>query len=604
LKTSKKFTCKTKLTIMKNLSKISALILLVAVAGLSSCVKTEVSPEVTALRQAQVDKLKAQIDGILADNSYQKAQTRQLSMQIRYDSLVNAFNLKQTEAEYTVTLAQIQRELENEKANLAEAQLNTAQAVAEYNRFITVGRLAQNTIDLLGKYNNESRVLQQLYNDRAVLTEQIAEGQLLLASGQNVSWDFVKAQLQTQLDAANSQLTAMNAALPLLVAALADPAALQTKIIALHVSIADYTDQLDALETKRLEAYNTWQAAAALVTHAQFVINIMDNWDPLYGSGYLNDSKDVNASLATVNDNIVAATATLTAYNNTLALRNADLTSKTATLTAANTAYGAKLALYNTALTNDNNAQNDVAAKLVLWQIAQNNLAADPANAALIAAETAAHTAYTNAVTAQGLTATALTKANAALSLADGTRTTAQSDYDSAKSAAAGAQANVDSEVATIAGYNNDKAGYTNDLAIIAAKVAEWQTDYTSSKANILTLISNSDLLSKKHILIAIDKMKMSDLISQMNSVLSSLETNYDNVTTDINNLKSEIADQQATIADLTTQISQNGIDKKFAQDQVTKLQALLATTNIKIAESEALVAKWKKLLDDAIAAG
>ena len=59
---------------MKKLTKISALILFAAVVGFSSCVKTEISPEVTALRQAQVDKLKADIQGILADNNSQNIQ--------------------------------------------------------------------------------------------------------------------------------------------------------------------------------------------------------------------------------------------------------------------------------------------------------------------------------------------------------------------------------------------------------------------------------------------------------------------------------------------------------------------------------------------------
>lgn len=348
---------------MENIYKLSVGIMLVTVVGLNSCVKNEVSDEVKSLRQGQLDKLKA-------ETALTQLEARNDRMQITFDSLNQALKLRHDEQSYLAFSAQIDMQIQSYKTQQSQNQLAYEQALAAYQRFVASGSFAQNVQDLLGKYNDESQVLMQLYNDRITLQKQIAIGQLLL-NGSGLKFDVVKARLEEELATSNSQLDAAKAALPLLESVLQNPTTIQDQLIDLYINIGKLEGKYDSLAVEYDKAYNAWQAAEALVTHANFVINIMDTWDPIYGDGYLNDLKPLNDNLVTINANITSA-------NATLALLNTTLTTTINSLAFATTAYNAKYALLNTSTNNLNNANNDVVSKTVLRDIAQNNYNADP----------------------------------------------------------------------------------------------------------------------------------------------------------------------------------------------------------------------------------
>jgi chromosome segregation ATPase len=615
---------------MKNLNKFAVIIILVTVAGLSSCVKNEVSPEVTALRKGQVDLLKAQVaqlnadvQQILANASSTEVDTRYTRMNIYFDSLFNvvdytsdtanlSYSLKVQDAQLVQALLHIDNEVLMEQKIQQQNELAVAQATATYNMFINQGQFQQNVSDLLGKYNNESNVLQQLYSDRITLNKQIAEDQLLLTTE---NWDIVKARFEDRIADLNSKLTAQNAALTAYEGVVTDPTSLESAINNLDIEIAGLQDKWDSLETDYELAYNTWQQADALVTHANFVITIMENWDPLYGSGYLNDLDNYNATLVANNATLAAAIAALTPLNNALTLATSTLTAAKSALTSATAAYNAKLALYNTALTNNTNAQNDINTKAYLLQIATDNYNAGAAAVPPLApaALTALQTLMTNAQTAYNTalavrddptgTAAKLSQAGTDRDAAYSTMSDAQSDVDNAQSDVDGAQSNVDSQNDNIKTATDNVAQTTNDIAIITAKIAEWQTDYDASKANILTLEANSALLSKKHILISIEQNKVSDMMDELGNVKTTLVDHFTGIQGAIIDQKLAIGSTQDDIADLQDQIAHGEINRTFLNGQITNLQALLATTEIKITNSEGIVAVWKKMLDDAIAA-
>lgn len=362
---------------MKNLSRISVIIFLVAMVGFSSCVKTEVSPEVTALRQSQVDKLKADIAAILSNTSYKNIQARQLKMQIRFDSLNNAFNLKQNEAQYLVTLEHFKNQIEIEKKFLAQNQLSTAQAVAAYNQFVAEGNFSANVTLYLGNYTTATNELNALYTDRLNKVKAIATAQLLLNAGTGpLTWDAQKAILQTQLTDKNADLTAAKAALTSLQGVYDNPATLDATKTALSIQIKDLNDQNAALDVQVQQATNTLNDANTAVTNATTVITNMGTIE--------TNITAKNAAIVTKNAEIVTASAGVATANaavppatTALATANANLASANSSLSAAQSAYDTKLAAYNTAYTTWNNAVNDVAAKLVLQTIAQNNYTAD-----------------------------------------------------------------------------------------------------------------------------------------------------------------------------------------------------------------------------------
>lgn len=593
---------------MKNLSRILVTFFLAAVVGFSSCVKTEVSPEVTALRQTQVDKLKADIAGILANNSYKQVQTRQLKMQIRFDSLNYALTLSQNQSQYQVTLENIKNQIEIEKRFLAQNQLSTAQAVAAYNKFVAEGNFSANVTLYLGNYTTATNELNQLYVDRLNKVKAIATAQLLLNAGTGpLTWDAQKAILQTQLTDKTAELTAAKAALTTLQGALDNPATVDATKTALAIQIKDLADQNAALDVQVQQATNTLNDANTALANANTVISNMVTIE--------GNITTKNAAIVTKNAEIVTATAAVATANaavpplaTALATANANLASANSSLSTAQSAYDTKLAAYNTAYTAWNNAVNDVAAKLVLQTIAQNNYTADPTPANLTL-QTSAQTAYTAAVAAeiplnaaQAAANNAKNAANIVRSNALNTKTIAQTAADNAQTALTNGQNAVVTAQATLTTKNNDLATLNTDLAILVANKANIQTAYDSAVANLSTLKIAVNTATNAKAKVVADEAANTAMQASLNLVLTALSTELTNLLSVINTQKTTITTLESDVALLNKQIAQNGIDKIAAQDQITAYQAELAVIDVKITEKIAAVAKWKKLLDDALA--
>jgi predicted nucleic acid-binding Zn-ribbon protein len=580
---------------MKNSLKITALVLFVAVVGFSSCVKTDIAPEVTALRQSQVDKLKADIAGILANNSYKQSQTRQLKMQITFDSLNNALSLSQSQAQYTVTLENIKNQIEIEKRFLAQNQLATAQAIAAYNKFVAEGNFSTNVTLYLGNYTTATNDLNQLYVDRLNKVKTIATAQLLLNAGTGpLTWDAQKAILQTQLTDKNAELTAAKAALTSLQGVYDNPATLDATKTALSIQIKDLADQNAQLDIDVQKATNTLSDATTALNNANTVITNMTT---------------IDASITTKNGEIVTATAAVTTATNaigplttTLALANSTLASATSSLATAQSAYDAKLAAYNTANTAWNTANDDVIAKTTARDVALNNWNADLTNTALqtiynnaVAALATANTTLTTATTAKNNAQTALTAANGTLGTATTTFNTAKTNATNAQTALTTGQTNLTTAQTTLATKNTD-------LAILVANKANIQTAYDSAVANLATLRIAVNTATNAKAKVVADEAANTALQASLNLVLTTLSTQLTNILTVINGQKATITTLESDVALLNKQISQNGIDKIAAQDQITVYQAELAVIDVKITEKIAAIATWKKLLDDALA--
>jgi hypothetical protein len=140
------------------------------------------------------------------------------------------------------------------------------------------------------------------------------------------------------------------------------------------------------------------------------------------------------------------------------------------------------------------------------------------------------------------------------------------------------------------------------DLAILVANKANIQVAYDAAVANLASLkIAANTATNAKNKLVA-DEAANTAMATSMTSVLNLLTTQLTNILTAINAQKATISTLESDVALLNKQIAQNGIDKVAAESQITAYQAELAVIDVKITEKIAVVAKWKKLLDDAIA--
>lgn len=594
---------------MKNLTRILVIILVVTMVGFNSCVKTEVSPEVTALRQTQVDKLKADIATILANNSYRWVQTRQLKMQTTFDSLNRAFLQKQTDAQFQVTLANIASSLELNKGYLAQYQLATAQAVAAYNKFVAEGNFDANVSQYLNSYTNATNDLNALYITRLNKVHDIAVAQLMLNAGTGpLTWDAVKTQLQVQLTDKTAALTAARAALTSLQGVLDNPTTVDATKTALAIQIKDLADQNAALDVQVQQATNALTDANTLVTNATTVIASMAT---------LNTSITTkNAAIVTQNATIATATADVTTKTNAiaaptaaLALANSTLASATSNLASAQSASDAKLVLYNTANAAWSAANDDVTAKTVARDIALNNLNADPSNTALqtiynnsVTALATANTTLTAATTAKSNAQTALTAANATLTTATTTNNNAKSAATTAQTTLTTAQTALTTSQATLTTANNTLATLNTDLNILVANKANIQTAYDSAVANLSTLQIAANTANNAKIKVVADEAANTAMQTSLTSVLNLLTTELTNLLAAINTQKTTVSTLESDVATLNQAISQNAIDKTAAQDQLTAYQAQLAVIDVQITEKIAAVAKWKSLLDSALA--
>ncbi|MBK9391347.1 MAG: hypothetical protein IPN68_14565 [Bacteroidetes bacterium] len=605
---------------MKKLIKLTGCLALAAIMGLSSCVKTEIAPEVAQIRQAQVSKLNAEIQQILANTTRTTVETRQLRMMTTFDSLMRAFTLKQNAASFAGFQGHIDLQVQQELVLLEGQKLLYAQAVAAYDKFINEGTFAANVASYLTSYNTANSELITLYGSRVTKTAALEKEKLLLVAvtGGNLSWDVIKERLEYDLSLNEAKLAFMNSALADLQSVLADPSITGALKADLENQVFDLNSQWDSLTTVSTKATAELTAIGSKITAYNALITVYD--------ALVADTVTKLSTIATKNTAITNANTALVPLNTDLALKNANLTADKNDNTAAMTAYNAKLALYNTAVTNDNNALDLVASKTVLKTIADNNLAADPTNPTLIAAATAA-TALTNASTAQGLTATALTSATTAKDAAlqvvvgiAGTFTVPVNpstlySLNQSQIAVTGfanpltapsptsAQGLVNAQLVIISDANDDIAVAEAAIAADIVKIEANQANYDIAMEEIVTLDEAKAplqaLVTNTTLALAVNVASKTEL----NSVITILATEVTTIETAISGKVTAIRALELTIAGQEKSIADNAIDKAAAEATIVKLEAELADLNIQITDKEALVAYWKKMLDNEIAA-
>lgn len=266
---------------------------------LSACVKNVESPEVTALRNARADEIRANAELLRANADVQKAQAEYLKAQAAYQQAYAAYMAAQTETEKALAaqqLAQAEQAKVNAKyameiaeithqVNMLTAQQNLANAIAQ-------GKLNANAnlLTLVNQYSTASNTLftyktqyQAALDAIANYEEQIEDLEAGLTdpeetNAKNIAkWQAEIARLKKQLEAIKAYQTA-------------SPKELQDKLEAARVALIQaQTDYQQKLQ-KENKAWNTFsdQQNTNIPNNTVYYDYVFgDSW---YIEDYVNDA--------------------------------------------------------------------------------------------------------------------------------------------------------------------------------------------------------------------------------------------------------------------------------------------------------------------------
>ena len=629
----------TKFKTMKNVIKFSACILLAAVVGLSSCVKNEVSPEVTNLRKGQVAKLaadvaklNADIELILANADYRLAETTSLELANAYKEANDAFILQETEAQLVVTLAQFEADAVAAQADLEAQKLAYEQAVVAYDIYITAGAFAESVTTFLGEYQDATGVLGGLYSTRLTLLSDIAYAQLLLTSAGGddsftpitdpITWDAQKARLEAMLADKNSKLTATEAALEALVNAYSIPADLQAEKDVLAEEIAALKEENLGFDTEIKKIDNELIAPLALQEETQAVLDSMDLLVELLDEA-IADSTDSDWNTVLADSMAILAEEQIP-----WGLVNSTYQSVKTELASAESALAAKVGAYNTAEAALFSANNSYNSKVSAATTAANNLIGvlptAPNYATLTAAKVAADLAVTTQAAVVVTAQAAFDALDPAVTAAEGLITSIEVRLDAALAGLCGTYdagppevGTLDNPVSTseqgkLDAINHDIDHINSQIEILSDTIAvlnEMIADFTDAYDEAAAAIDDADAavsdLEDARKEFTDPQGENLDMIDQLEGVVTTLTdhvNNIEGVAGVIALKKADVEELQDGVASLEEQIATNVINKAWAEGEIIRLEARLALLETEITTQEAVVDSWKTLLDEAIA--
>lgn len=288
---------------------------LIGAIALSSCVKNVESPEVTALRNARVDEIRANAELLRANADAQKAQAEYLKAQAAYQQARVAYVAAETEYEKALAaeeLAQAELDKVNAKNQMELAEINhqiaMLQAQQDLANAIAQGKLNanDNLLTLVTQYTMASNTLftlkDQAQDARDAIDdykEQIEDLKAGLidpeqAKAKNIAnWEAQIARLEKKLEAIKAYQTA-------------SPKELQDKYEAARVALiqaqTDYQQKFQK-ESKALTTFSDQQTFIHSKTvYYQYVYNNYSYirfyaynafYNPLGVTSQYNDEKEV-----------------------------------------------------------------------------------------------------------------------------------------------------------------------------------------------------------------------------------------------------------------------------------------------------------------------
>lgn len=272
---------------------------LIGAIALSSCVKNVESPEVTALRNARVDEMRANAELLRANADAQKAQAEYLKAQAAYQQARVAYVAAETEYEKALAaekLAQAELAKVNAKNQMELAEINhqiaMLQAQQNLANAIAQGKLNANAnlLTLVNQYSTASNTLfnlkDQAQDARDAIDdykEQIEDLKAGLidpeqAKAKNIAnWEAQIARLEKKLEAIKAYQTA-------------SPKELQDKLEAARVALIQAQTDYQQKFQKENKAWNTfWDQKYTNIPNNTVYYDYVfgDSW---YIEDYVNDA--------------------------------------------------------------------------------------------------------------------------------------------------------------------------------------------------------------------------------------------------------------------------------------------------------------------------
>lgn len=569
---------------MKRTIKTVAAFMIASSVLFTSCVKNEVSEQVTALRAAQLEMVNAKTDYQVAQAELMAAQANAQVIANTQQVAMNAEALRQQIAYvdgYVATQVAIVKEAE---LRLQTAILNLADYIAEHN--------IENAALYLSNYKSSMNTINNYKIDRIYAEADLAIAELNLQSTiENNSGNQIV--LERQLAKAQADLAAMQASYDAYADFANNPNDLQGQLDALKVEITNYESDQYAVQAEQATANATMQAAGMLLGNANDLIDQVDGWNA--------DIEDRNNDIVSYEESIVSFNEAIVMYNEEIAKLNADIaiwTPQLADTEADIVVFEAALAA---AQADVDAAQADVDDATYAYDLANNAYNDDPS--------AANQTKLDNAGNALNDAYTALNDAYAARNLP-------QANFDTASNFAQNLQNNIDNAMNGISNYedaivnmeNNiaDYEGYIADANFDndrdANQIAAVQGDYDDAKANLAMYADAYNDASR-----AYNDLNMA--YSALNVLINELWGVYNNVEDDMWNIKNimdgkmdDIAAQQDYIASINGNIITNSNGEYNSQADVDYYTEYIAELDAKIADEQAIADKWKALLDAALA--
>jgi len=578
-----------------------------------SCVDDAVSPQVEAIREQQVEWMKAKTVFELAEAEFKNAETalkvaltaNQTALTAgileanAFDKASNVWTLKTKELLYTTAVADNAADVKEAEERLAKADVNLKKALNELQLAVAASKDDQAQL-YYTNYAAEATKLSGLYTQRLTFQKNIADNNLLLSTDEGALKNFLKLT-QLDIDSDKVLLATQKESLASLKAVIADPTLIEKEINNLEAANNVLTASQDKLnvdlkkatndETVALKVYNDGVAIITKMVGYKTALNTVELAIASNDKTVIEKQKDLSDALS----DLVAKKLVLTNAQEVYTEKKAFFDARVAIYESAKAAVASALEVLELKTAAQVSAQlkynedNSVANKTVLDNA---KIAKIDANTAYVTANGKLTTATTNMNAAAGpfkqdvsplpLNALkALSNAETAVNTAQSAVTTADANLLTAKntkSTSAAEKARLDSQIAALTtSFNTESAQrFANYENYLAKGVAV--SDLTKQIGNI-TITFNQNI-------IVITQLKTS-------------KTNINSLKTAENTLAKAIIGTEKSIADNTNSLSISNSSNAIAETKakVAKYTEDLKTLELQIDAVGKLAKYWKDLL-------
>jgi predicted nucleic acid-binding Zn-ribbon protein len=349
---------------MKNLRKIMVVGFFAAVTLLSSCVKNEIAPEVTALRDAQLEMVQAKTAYQVLMNERQVIANNLALSNATYDAAINDINLQSATADLTVTLAEVDAALLIAQADVEEAKLDLQAAVNELELFLNTAGLEQ-AAEYLHMYQN---AMDDYFDRYKKIFDQDAKVSTLEAAFAQDDYALVAEIFQRELDLLTHELSVYEDVLTSMEAVAADPTSLETELAAAAAMIQDLMNE------------NALLIAAKAKDEVETVAPAWDAWKTAVGGESYFEQQDFDGVVPTYldamdkvklfNEDITDLNYDLVGYAEVGVRKASELVTAEASLASATTNYTAKKVLSDAILADLLTARANKDAAWIALQVA------------------------------------------------------------------------------------------------------------------------------------------------------------------------------------------------------------------------------------------